>query len=251
MTPEQTLWCEVLYKVVTDAVEGASVDAGSRDAATRSKQTEAARRYITHPNVDFNEVCTLAGLNPIAVREHVTRQIAKAPAPAELTGRNRYKSRPLTYDGQTLKIAEWSKITGLPLTTLRARVANGWDTTRALTTPKGHRGEPAPKPPRKVSHRGAKSLTFNGMTKTVTQWSDITGIKVFTLHFRLRSGWSIQDTLTTKPIPRGTPPKDTGSFTPQAQTPGVHLNLRPTPETGGGTAAQEINDLNFSQDCAA
>ena len=40
-------------------------------------------------------------------------------------------------------------------------------------------------------------LTYNGETKTVTEWSRIVGINQFTLFKRLDLGWSIEKALTT------------------------------------------------------
>ena len=40
-------------------------------------------------------------------------------------------------------------------------------------------------------------LTYNGETKTVTEWSRIVGINQFTLFKRLDLGWSIEKALTS------------------------------------------------------
>ena len=40
-------------------------------------------------------------------------------------------------------------------------------------------------------------LTYNGQTKTVTQWADSLGIKGGTLEGRLKNGWSTEKALTT------------------------------------------------------
>ena len=214
MTPEQALWCEVLYMAVTDALTGVATGAGSTDANTRVKHTEAARRYITQPSADLNQVCHMAGLEPEAVRAHAARLIAKAPAPAELAQRRKNTAPELTHDDQTHTLNQWAEITGLPLTTLRTRVANGWTVERTLTAPYADRVRAAPKPKPKQT---AQTLTFSGKTRTVAQWANATGIKVHTLQMRLRSGWTVERTLTTQPIPRGTPPKVASTFTPPAQ----------------------------------
>lgn len=41
-----------------------------------------------------------------------------------------------------------------------------------------------------------KTITFEGMTKTVGEWAEYLGIKRVTLAYRLRNGWSIPDALT-------------------------------------------------------
>lgn len=49
------------------------------------------------------------------------------------------------------------------------------------------------------NRRNLHLLTFNGETKTLTEWSNITGIKAPTLYMRLKVyGWSVEKTLTTR-----------------------------------------------------
>ena len=43
-------------------------------------------------------------------------------------------------------------------------------------------------------------LEFNGVSHTLGEWFDITGIKLGTIWNRLKSGWSAEDTLTRKPV---------------------------------------------------
>ncbi|MFT6535435.1 MAG: hypothetical protein ACJAQU_000327 [Loktanella salsilacus] len=131
MTPEQALWSEVLYAAVTDAVEGVAV-IGSQSADARARDTERARRYITTPNADFNQVCHLAGLDPIAVREHLTHKIANAPTPVHLAATKRKRAK-LTFNGQTNTIIEWANIIGVKVHTLHMRLRTGWTPEAALT----------------------------------------------------------------------------------------------------------------------
>lgn len=42
-------------------------------------------------------------------------------------------------------------------------------------------------------------LTYNGKTKTASQWEDETGIKQGTISARIRNGWSVERALTEKP----------------------------------------------------
>lgn len=46
-----------------------------------------------------------------------------------------WPSRRLTVRGVTRSVAEWSRLSGLPYTTIRTRVLAGWDAERAVTTP--------------------------------------------------------------------------------------------------------------------
>lgn len=48
-----------------------------------------------------------------------------------------------------------------------------------------------------------KILSYNGVSKCLAEWSDITGINYYTLHKRLRCGWSIQDTLSIPTLKPG------------------------------------------------
>lgn len=46
------------------------------------------------------------------------------------------------------------------------------------------------------SRRSNKYLTYNGQTKTIAEWRDVTGIG-HVIYYRLRSGWSVEKALTT------------------------------------------------------
>lgn len=100
--------------------------------------------------------------------------------------RNSYK---LTLNGETHCISEWAQITGIPVTTLTARIKeNGWDVEKALTTPinvKGHY--------RKVNSR---YVTYNGETHTVTEWASILGINAGTIFNRLNRGCTAEKALS-------------------------------------------------------
>ena len=249
MTPEQALWSEVLYSAVTDAVEGVAM-IGSQSTESRANDNERARRYITVPNADFNQVCHLAGLDPYAVREHVSRQIAKAPTPAELASARR-NGETLTCNGQTRTVTEWSKMIGLTTNTIRNRIKQGWTVEAALTEPAGYRAKAEPKPEPKASHRPAQTITHNGKTYTVAEWAKVIGVKPMTLHWRLRKGWSVEAALTPKLAKRGNLNTQLARYGITHDAQGVPSNLDQKSGTGGGTAGQEITDINFSQDCAA
>ena len=47
--------------------------------------------------------------------------------------------------------------------------------------------------------RNNRVLDFQGKEQTVTQWSEEIGINRGTIYNRLRSGWSVEDTLS-KPV---------------------------------------------------
>ena len=45
-----------------------------------------------------------------------------------------------------------------------------------------------------------RHIEMNGISHTLSEWADITGIDVRTIHSRLKSGWNIEKALTLKPI---------------------------------------------------
>lgn len=47
------------------------------------------------------------------------------------------------------------------------------------------------------NRRDNKLVTFNGKTKSIAQWAEMTGIKDTTIRYRIKQGWSVEKTLTT------------------------------------------------------
>lgn len=139
----RALWAAVLHQTVNDAIHGVYTGSGGANTVkARLQLINEARRYLTTPSRDFDEVCTLAGLDPEAVRDHAIRLIAAAPPPEELTSKSAgppKRAKRLTYDGRTLTISEWSKVTGLPVVTIGSRIRRGWTTAQTLTLPSGVR----------------------------------------------------------------------------------------------------------------
>jgi len=329
MTPEQALWSEVLYAAVTDAVEGVAV-IGSQNTVSRTNDNDRARRYITQPNADFNQVCHMAGLDPVAVREHVTRKIAKAPTSAELAGckreitkQTRAKPAPkpapkatprpaqtLTHNGQTRTIYDWAVIIGVSHMTIHLRLRKGWSIEAALAPNLAKRGSLAtqlarygldksstlesvedyflnlkrmrnapaqttnvvtapntapnatnrapvieyavpitasPMPPMKPTNRMIpptepviSSFAKNGRRQNCRQ-------RLAATTAELRTSAFIKSFMITGLAPRHSHSKC--SYPTNEM--GVAPILCPFQGTGGGRSAQEIVNLNFSQDCAA
>tara|TARA_R100000935_G_scaffold43359_1_gene65738 strand:- start:11739 stop:12146 length:408 start_codon:yes stop_codon:yes gene_type:complete len=94
MKQDQALWCEVLSLAINDALTGTSF--ASKNRATRIHEIERNRKYLTVQNVDFDMVCSLAGVDPVATREQLIRRIADAPAPEELISVKRRPQRRTT-----------------------------------------------------------------------------------------------------------------------------------------------------------
>lgn len=153
----ENLWQQVLLQAVNDAVRGIKVSGDT--AASRVRLIRQARDYIIKPNPDFNEVCSLAGMDPEAVRERVAPMIAAAPSPEELAGpeapsrrsrrRNdpsRAKAQPvatpfgysseLAFNGRTQTLTAWASDLGINRNTLRSRLNMGWPLGRAFAEPR-------------------------------------------------------------------------------------------------------------------
>lgn len=45
-----------------------------------------------------------------------------------------------------------------------------------------------------------RHIELNGVSHTLAEWSDITGIKFATIHARLKSGWNTEKALTLEPV---------------------------------------------------
>lgn len=50
------------------------------------------------------------------------------------------------------------------------------------------------------NRRSNRFIEYNGKRQTLAEWAEETGIYALTIHNRLKSGWSVEEALTTKPI---------------------------------------------------
>lgn len=95
----------------------------------------------------------------------------------------------LEFDGQALTIAQWSKKTGIPYDTIRARYRYGWPTEEILRTAlHSHTRERKP-------DKNSRYLVYAGQKKTIAQWARLLDINYDTLRGRLRYGWSVERAL--------------------------------------------------------
>lgn len=114
----------------------------------------------------------------------------------------------------------------------------------------------APKPSINGATRGRKpkTYTFDGITKTIRQWSDHLGISDVTLTKRLRSGWPLDRVFTAErfkgrraPCAVGGNKLDLSSKgAPNLTRPGVVDNFARFQGTGAGSTAQETFEITFS-----
>ncbi|MHC4051499.1 hypothetical protein [Bradyrhizobium sp. 25ACV] len=70
---DKALWRAVVHQAITDATQPLSI--GRQSVRLDQMRT---REWLTQPNVDFEDVCSLAELDPVKVRKHVLPLIAKA-----------------------------------------------------------------------------------------------------------------------------------------------------------------------------
>ena len=197
--PQRQLWCAVLLAAVDDAVTGPPSLEGTPTPAAKAHAWRRARDYVLTPNRDFADVCHLAGLDPVAVRERVAAQClahplpplpvretkpAPAPKPKPKPAPKATTHHPrtvfLTHKGLTLSVREWSARTGIKPATIRFRLARGHTVAEALTTPTQE-----------------TALTHDGLTLSVSAWARRTGLPLTTIRGRLERGQSAAEALTT------------------------------------------------------
>lgn len=131
--PEKTLWQEVLYQAIQDALYGIPAGCGI-NKENRINKTKEARQYLTTPSKDLSMVCNLAGLDMQAVIKRMREQIANASTPEELiTAKrvNRLLSR-YTHNGESLTLTEWSDRTGISRSNLYNRIRKGMTIDEAI-----------------------------------------------------------------------------------------------------------------------
>jgi hypothetical protein len=84
----------------------------------------------------------------------------------------------ITYNGETMTEAEFSRKYSLDYELFRHRLQDGWTVERAM--------EPV---------KQKEEITYNGVTKTVTKWAEERGMTYHQLKKRLMRGWSIDKAL--------------------------------------------------------
>jgi hypothetical protein len=144
--PRQALWQEVLLRTIDEALLGPQMVPNRAKAIQLCIQ---ARAYLTRPSDDLTTVCSLAGIDPDAMMERMRAKIAAAPTPAEVIDGKRVSravmgkrkdhhprkrtKQTITYEGETLTLAEWSLRTGLAASTIYRRDSQGWTAHDTLT----------------------------------------------------------------------------------------------------------------------
>jgi len=98
--------------------------------------------------------------------------------------RNRRSNRYLTFEGETLSLADWARKTGIPYQALQHRLDDmGWSVGKALTTPA-----------RKMTKRMFK---FQGRTLSLSDWARELGVSHAMLYHRVVTlGWPVEYAFT-------------------------------------------------------
>jgi hypothetical protein len=139
--------------------------------------------------------------------------------------------RLITYDGRTQNLAAWAKEIGIGRRALWNRLGNGWPLELALSAGKRElfKGKPALAPlarkagvstrlaiyrraaghpmekvlqPSALPRSPGRPLTFNGQTKSMTEWANELGISKPALSQRLSRGWSVERALSWRRKPK-------------------------------------------------
>jgi hypothetical protein len=98
---------------------------------------------------------------------------------------NRSNNRLVTYKGKTQTLSEWCDELHLNYKTVSTRINNyHWSVERAFEEAIGNVPDMA---------------TFQGRTQSIKGWCKELNISVFTVRTRLRSGWTIEKALGTRP----------------------------------------------------
>lgn len=92
---------------------------------------------------------------------------------------NKRNNRLLTVNGVTKSLQEWSRESGLKLSTLWNRIASGTPAENLLDA------------------RVGSFVEFNGERLRLWEWAAKLGVKSQTIGHRIRSGWSLEKALTT------------------------------------------------------
>lgn len=176
-----------------------------------TKQEQSVNRSVTHfltlngETLHLREWARRLGTTSTTLLNRLKRGMSDEEALSKPISHKPYRGpRLLTANGETRTLAEWSRSTGLSMTTISCRLEAGWSEAGALTKPSG------------VTYR---HLSHNGETHSIAEWSRITGLREDTIGRRLVKGRSVSDALTKPVVPpklRGRPKKNATKHSLQA-----------------------------------
>lgn len=111
--------------------------------ATPQEQSRNTRRnvYITHEGITLTrkEWAAKTGLSETAIKYRLKQgwtvgKTLTTPSIQAKARKNRKREHLVTYNGETLSLVQWSRITKINEHTIRYRLLKGWSVKRALTT---------------------------------------------------------------------------------------------------------------------
>lgn len=107
--------------------------------------------------------------------------------------RNRNNRRLLTYQGETLCLAEWAERLGIGWEVLDGRIKRGWTAKEIVETPATLRK------PHKQERSNIKLITIGNQTKSLARWCKELTRSYTLVAQRIRAGWSAEKALITPP----------------------------------------------------
>ena len=103
---------------------------------------------------------------------------------------NTTKNRLIAMDGKTQTLAQWSREYDIKPQTVMQRISVGWDWPNAIKT------KPRPTRPK----RNQNTASFNGETKTVSDWAKYFGVGHRTIARRLANGKQVDGSRTKEEL---------------------------------------------------
>lgn len=100
----------------------------------------------------------------------------------------------LTFEGVTQSVREWALDYGIPANMIANRIRLGWTVARAITTPM--RAKPGDQLDDVVPRRCA-IFTHNGASRSLSEWSHVTGLSRGVLAYRINNGWTLKSAFET------------------------------------------------------
>lgn len=130
LSPEYTAWCNMKTRCYNTTEEGYKDYGGRGIIVCEQWVNNFAQFYFDmgpRPGSTYS-------VDRIEVNGNYEPHNCRWATPAE-QARNKRASVRYSYNGQSLTLAEWSEVMGMPYSILRSRVSNGWNPVVAITTP--------------------------------------------------------------------------------------------------------------------
>lgn len=156
----------------------------------------ASRMMLTHNGrtMSVSEWASETGLSYCLIRSRIRSGMSVQEA---LTSPPKQHIK-LTHNGVTADVNTWAINIGVGSGTIKSRLRNGWTVERTLSTPVQSRTSKLSRvSARREPSRQVSTLTFDGRTQTLRQWSREVGVRCDTIRNRIRMGWTAEKALST------------------------------------------------------